>query len=119
MSDAINLIGGILGILVVVGSAGIVWWLTHEPGVVTFTPRRDACIQPGILVPMWEDLPAEPALELACRIGRERGGRIVLLYLFALPATLPIDAHLPEQEAAGRRALGATSEAVWASLLPV
>jgi nucleotide-binding universal stress UspA family protein len=119
MSADTNLLGGLLGILIVVGTGGVVWWLTHEPGIVTFAPRRDGLVQPGILVPMWEDLPSEPALELACRIGRERGGRIVLLYMFALASTLPIDAHLPEQEAAGRRALDAASEGVWASFLPV
>jgi nucleotide-binding universal stress UspA family protein len=119
MDVSANLIGGLLALLVVAGTMGVAWWLARDTAPIARAPPCDRRLGARVLVPIGEAFPAGSALEVACRLGRERDGQIVLLYLFALPATLPIDARLPQQEAAGRQALRAAGDLVRASHLPL
>ena len=118
MNGNTSLVGGMLAMLVLAGTVGMVWWLTVAPGPAIPAVRRARRSSLRVLVPIGEAFPVEPALEVACRLAREQHGVVILLYVYAVPATLPIDACLPTQEAAGRRALAAAAEVVAAAHRP-
>ena len=54
----------------------------------------------SILVPVAPGYPSSEAMDVACRLSRERGSRIVAVTVIEVPLELPLDAYLPEQLAA-------------------
>jgi basic amino acid/polyamine antiporter, APA family len=58
-----------------------------------------------ILVPLGEDGWAE-ALTAACRLADEHGATITALVTIVIPASLPMNAHMLDDEARARRLLG-------------
>jgi basic amino acid/polyamine antiporter, APA family len=51
----------------------------------------------SILVPLAPGYPSHEAMDVACRLSRERGSRIVAVTVIEVPLELPLDAYLPEQ----------------------
>jgi APA family basic amino acid/polyamine antiporter len=51
----------------------------------------------SILVPVAPGYPSDEAMDIACRLSRERGSRIVAVTVIEVPLDLPLDAYLPEQ----------------------
>jgi APA family basic amino acid/polyamine antiporter len=51
----------------------------------------------SILVPVAPGYPSNEAMDVACRLARERGSRIVAVTVIEVPLELPLDAYLPEQ----------------------
>jgi len=53
-----------------------------------------------VLVPLLETEPTRHALELACRLARERGTHVVLIAPLVVDWELPFNAHFRQEEAA-------------------
>src|SRR5437764_8081926 len=51
----------------------------------------------NILVPVAAGYPSDEAMDVACRLARERRSRIVAMTVVDVPLDLPLDAYLPEQ----------------------
>src|SRR4051794_7988371 len=51
----------------------------------------------NILVPVAAGYPSDEAMDLACRLARERRSRIIAMTAIQVPLELPLDAYLPEQ----------------------
>jgi APA family basic amino acid/polyamine antiporter len=73
----------------------------HEP--LTKTVRAPTVIvgaaleYRSILVPIAPGYPSDEAMDVACRLARERGSRIVAVTVIEVPLELPLDADLPEE----------------------
>lgn len=59
----------------------------------------------SILVPLCLNGESETAFDIACRIAAERGCSLTAIAVVEVPALLPVDAHMTEEEAAARRLL--------------
>ena len=59
----------------------------------------------SILVPLAPGYPSSEAMDIACRLSRERGSRIVAMTVIEVPLELPLDAYLPEQVEAANQHL--------------
>jgi len=51
----------------------------------------------NILVPVAPGYPSDEAMDVACRLARERRSRIVAITVVEVPLDLPLDAYLPEE----------------------
>src|SRR3954452_17571052 len=51
----------------------------------------------NILVPVAPGYPSDEAMDVACRLARERGARIVAMTVIHVPLELPLDAYLPDE----------------------
>ena len=51
----------------------------------------------NILVPVAVGYPSDEAMDVACRLARERRSRIVAMTVVQVPLDLPLDAYLPEE----------------------
>jgi APA family basic amino acid/polyamine antiporter len=76
------------------------------------TLRAPILIGPGaaleyrsILVPVKPGRVSEEAIDFACRLSSERGSYIAAVSVVTVPLELPLDAELPEAEAAANKAL--------------
>jgi len=58
----------------------------------------------SILVPLAPGYPSSEAMDIACRLSRERGSRIVAMTVIEVPLDLPLDAYLPETGGGGEPA---------------
>ena len=58
-----------------------------------------------ILVPIVPGRPSDDAFDIALRLAKERGARVIALTVIEVPLHLPLDAELPEAEAAANRDL--------------
>jgi APA family basic amino acid/polyamine antiporter len=56
-----------------------------------------------VLVPLTEQ--AEPAASIACGLAAEHGALVTVLVVIEVPAELPLDAHMVDEEASARRIL--------------
>jgi APA family basic amino acid/polyamine antiporter len=81
-------------------------------GVATVAPSRPAASAPvayrRILVPVSG---GKAAVRIACTLAAEHGAIVTALAVIEVPAALPLDAHMPEQELQAREEL-AVAEAV-------
>jgi basic amino acid/polyamine antiporter, APA family len=59
----------------------------------------------SILVPVAPGYPSSEAMDVAARLSRERGSRIVAVTVIEVPLELPLDAYLPEQVQAANELL--------------
>jgi APA family basic amino acid/polyamine antiporter len=59
----------------------------------------------SILVPVKPGRVSEEAIDFACRLSSERGSYIAAVSVVTVPLELPLDAELPEAEAAANKAL--------------
>jgi basic amino acid/polyamine antiporter, APA family len=64
-----------------------------------------------ILVPIVAGAEAREAIDLAARLAAERGATIVALRVIVVPMEMPLDVHLPEQDAEADRLLDEAREA--------
>jgi nucleotide-binding universal stress UspA family protein len=55
-----------------------------------------------LLVPLVDNAESVRAIELACRLASDAGASIVALVVIEVPALLPLDAHMLDEEAAAR-----------------
>jgi APA family basic amino acid/polyamine antiporter len=53
----------------------------------------------NILVPVAAGYPSDEAMDVACRLARERRSRIVAMTVVQVPLELPLDAYLPDEVA--------------------
>ncbi|HEX6788667.1 MAG TPA: universal stress protein [Gaiellaceae bacterium] len=51
----------------------------------------------SILVPVAPGYPSDEAMDVACRLARERGSRIVAMTVIEIPLELPLDAYVPDE----------------------
>ncbi len=51
----------------------------------------------NILVPVAPGYPSDEAMDIAARLARERGSRIVAMTVIEVPLDLPLDAYLPDE----------------------
>jgi basic amino acid/polyamine antiporter, APA family len=51
----------------------------------------------NILVPVASGYPSDEAMDVACRLARERRSRIVAITVVEVPLDLPLDAYLPDE----------------------
>jgi APA family basic amino acid/polyamine antiporter len=51
----------------------------------------------SILVPVAPGYPSDEAMDVACRLARERRSRIVAMTVIEIPLELPLDAYLPDE----------------------
>src|SRR5207244_2741734 len=61
-----------------------------------------------ILVPISDNAESEKAMDVACRLA-ERGTSILALAVVEVSPLLPLDAHMPDEEAQARRLLDRAS----------
>jgi APA family basic amino acid/polyamine antiporter len=98
--------------------AGIVFYTAYRRYVVHAplrqTLRAPVLIGPAvaleyrsILVPVKPGRESEEAIDFACRLAGERRSSIAAVSVVVVPLELPIDARLPEEEAAANEALDA------------
>ena len=59
-----------------------------------------------ILVPVRDGPATAQAMTIACRLAAERHASITALIVVEVPAELPLDAHMFDEEAAAKRVLG-------------
>jgi nucleotide-binding universal stress UspA family protein len=59
----------------------------------------------NIVVPIAPGYPSDEAMDVACRLARERRTRIVAMTVIEVPLDLPLDAYLPEQVEAANQHL--------------
>src|SRR5438477_9944280 len=59
-----------------------------------------------ILVPVRDGPATAPAMTIACRLAAERHASITALVVVEVPAELPLDAHMFDEEAVAKRVLG-------------
>lgn len=58
-----------------------------------------------ILVPLADEAGLRPAMTTACRLAAERSAAVTAISVIEVPAELPLDAHMTEEEAHSRRLL--------------
>jgi APA family basic amino acid/polyamine antiporter len=96
--------------------AGFVFYVFYRRRVVhadlSDTVRAPVQIGPAealeyanILVPVAAGYPSDEAMDVACRLARERRSRIIAMTVLEVPLDLPLDAYLPEQVAAANEQL--------------
>jgi nucleotide-binding universal stress UspA family protein len=59
----------------------------------------------SILVPLADNAETDTALDIACRLAAERHCSLTAIAVVEVPATLPVDAHMPEEEAHAKHLL--------------
>ena len=59
-----------------------------------------------VLVPIADNPESEKAMDVACRIAADRSGVITAVAVVEVPATLPLDAHMTEEESHADQLLG-------------
>jgi nucleotide-binding universal stress UspA family protein len=67
-----------------------------------FTKRRRARVLDGyrrLLVPVADNRESEEAIDVAARLAAEHGSSISVVAVIEVPALLPVDAHMHEEEA--------------------
>jgi len=95
---------------------GFVFYVAYRRRVVerplTETVRAPVLIGPAealeyanILVPVAAGYPSDEAMDVACRLARERRSRITAITILEVPLDLPLDAELPEEETEANRQL--------------
>ena len=67
--------------------------------------RRRPLAYRRIIVPLVADVKSETAMALAAELAEDRGTRITALVVVEIPAELPLEAHMFEEEAAAKRTL--------------
>jgi APA family basic amino acid/polyamine antiporter len=67
--------------------------------------RRSSFAYRRILVPVVAGLESETALELAAELAEDRGSSITAVVVVEVPAELPLEAHMLEDEAEAKRTL--------------
>ncbi len=67
--------------------------------------RRRALAYRRIVVPLIADVESETAMALAAELADDRGATITAVVAIEVPAELPLDAHMLEEEAAAKRIL--------------
>jgi nucleotide-binding universal stress UspA family protein len=58
-----------------------------------------------VLVAVAEGAECEPSVDAACRLAAEKGAALHAVAVIEVPALLPLDAHMTEEEIAARRLL--------------
>ena len=58
-----------------------------------------------ILVPVSDPRHCDEAMAVACRLAADRGAEVVLVAAVEVPADLPLDAQMPDEEADAHKAL--------------
>jgi basic amino acid/polyamine antiporter, APA family len=69
------------------------------------TARRRALAYRRIVVPLTEQVESETAMALAAELAEDRGSTITAVVVIEVPAELPLDAHMLEEEADAKRTL--------------
>ena len=59
-----------------------------------------------VLVPIADNPESEKAMDAACRIAADRSGVITAVAVVEVPATLPLDAYMTEEESHADQLLG-------------
>lgn len=75
-----------------------------------------------MLVPLDDRPESLEAFELACRLAAESRATITAVFVLEIPAALPLDAHMQDEEAVAERLLeraGATGDAYGVRVTPV
>jgi APA family basic amino acid/polyamine antiporter len=67
--------------------------------------RRRPLAYRRIVVPLVADVESETAMALAAELAEDRGTRITALVIVEIPAELPLEAHMFEEEAMAKRTL--------------
>ena len=67
--------------------------------------RRPRIAYRRIVVPLVDGAESETAVSLAAELASEQGASITAVVVIELPAELPLQAHMPEEEAQARRVL--------------
>ncbi|MBC7342118.1 MAG: universal stress protein [Clostridia bacterium] len=102
MSPNITPLGAFLALLFTVAMGSLIWWMLHAPPPVPLEVARATLGVESlrrILVPTIDTDYSRRAVELASRLGQEQKAEIILVYVLEVPMTLPLGAHMPEQEA--------------------
>jgi basic amino acid/polyamine antiporter, APA family len=68
-------------------------------------PRPSALAYRRIVVPLVAKEESETAMAMAAELADDRGSTITAVVVIEMPAQLPLDAHMLEEEAAGKRTL--------------
>ena len=92
----------------------LVWVLRRPPQLPAGVARARASVSAmrRILVPIRGFPHEERAVELACRLGQEQKGQILLVSVIEVPLTLSLGTALPEQEERSEAALRRSVELV-------
>lgn len=97
----------VVTVIAIVLLAVLVWALRRPPKVSTEVAQTRASVSAlrRIMVPVRGFAHEERAVELACRLGQEQKGEIVLVSVIEVPLSLSLGAPLPEQEERAGEAL--------------
>lgn len=103
-----SLLGIVIGI-VFIGTIGMLSYSAFRtsassPGSAARI-RRTADRVPRILVPLFDDVPSEHAVDLACRWATLKKGQVVLVHVIVVPDILTLDRPLPESDQAANDTL--------------
>jgi APA family basic amino acid/polyamine antiporter len=67
--------------------------------------RRPGLVYRRIVVPLVGGAESQTAVSLAAELASDQGASITVVVVIELPAELPLEAHMPEEEAEARRVL--------------
>lgn len=100
--------------LALVGLALVVWYVRRPPKLSADVAqaRQSVSALRRILVPIRGFPFEERAVELACRLGQEQKGEIVLACVVEVPLTLSLGTPMPEEEARASEALARSAQLV-------
>lgn len=101
-------------VIAIILAAVLIYVLRREPKLsdVAREARASVSALRRILVPVRGFPHEERAVELACRLGQEQKGEIVLVTVIEVPLSLSLGAALPEQEERAAEALKRAEELV-------
>jgi nucleotide-binding universal stress UspA family protein len=118
----LNPIGIALALLFTVLMINLFRWMFSVPPQLphlAVKARQSVSALHRILVPTTDDVIAERAVELACRLGEIQEAEIVLAYVVEVPFTLSLNTPLPEEQNRGESALNTAQFIVNQHGLPV
>ena len=104
----VGLLGSVISVVFVLLLALVFRWMFRVPRQLPYEVaqiRRTVNQLRTVVVPVVRAMSSERAVELACRLAEPQQAKIVLVHVVEVPLSLPLDAAMPLQRAAGDEAI--------------
>ncbi len=104
MALHVRLLGTIISVVFLVLLTLVFRWMFRVPRQLPYEVakiRRTVNQLRTLVVPVVAAMSSERAVELACRLAEPQQAQIILVHVLEVPLSLPLDAAMPVQRAAG------------------